>query len=76
MENEKVSEAVFVRVEDWEGLYIDGGLVDQNHTIDLQDSLNGKTVSFKSLPYSETLDEYVMEEGGFPQSYDELLAVK
>lgn len=76
MADEKVQEAVFVRVEEWEGLYIDGELVDENHTIDVQDNLNGKTVSFKSLPYSETLDEYVMEEGGFPQTYTELLTVR
>lgn len=68
-----VSDAIFVRVEDWEGLYIDGQLFDQNSMIDLPWALDGKTVSFKFRRGTDAEDQYIMDEGGFPSTYQELL---
>lgn len=68
-----VSEAVLVRVEDWEGLYINDELVAENHTLDLFYELDGKTLSFHVRNERASDEEYVMNAGGFPSTYDELI---
>lgn len=68
-------EAIFIRATDWEGLYIGGTLVDQNSMLDLAWLLDGKTVSFSIRDASDAVEGYVMEEGGFPQDYEELVAI-
>lgn len=68
-------EAIFVRATDWEGLYIGGSLVDQNGMIDLAWSLDGKTISFRVRDASDAVEGYVMDNGGFPSDYEELVAL-
>lgn len=68
-----VSEAVLVRVDDWEGLYIDDELVSENHTLDLFYELDGKTLHITVRNEKEADESYVMNSGGFPSSYHELI---
>lgn len=68
-------EAIFVRATDYEGLYIGGSLFDQNSMVDLAWDLNGKTVSFRYHEASDALEEYIMDNGGFPETYEELVAI-
>jgi len=67
-------DAVFVRVTDWEGLYIDGRLVEQNSTMDLAWELDGKSVNFRFREGTEEEDRYIMETGGFPTTLEELVS--
>lgn len=73
MENEKVIDAVYVRVDDWEGLYLDGKLYSENNSINLGDELDGKTVSFYYRGYNPADEEYTTNAGNLPETYDELL---
>lgn len=68
-----IQEAVLVRVTDYEGLYLDGRLVEANSSIDLPWALEGLTVNFKLRQGTEADENYVMNVGGFPDTWDELL---
>lgn len=70
---QKIVEAVLVRVTDYEGLYIDDTLVDANSSIDLPWSLDGKTVKFTLREGTEADENYVLNCGGFPETWDELI---
>lgn len=72
-DSEKRSEAVFVRVEDWEGLYIDDRLWSEGNSINLAQELDGRTVSFVYRGYNPADEEYTTNVGNLPDTFDELL---
>lgn len=67
------SEAIYVQVTDWNGLYIDGQLVAEGESFNLPDELDNLTVKFSVRPYNEADENYVLNVGGFPETWDELL---
>lgn len=67
------SEAIYVQVTDWYGLYIDGHLVAEGDSINLPYELENRTVKFTIRPYNEADENYVLNVGGFPETWDELL---
>lgn len=71
-EAQTVVDAVFVVVEEWDGLYIDGKLVGEGDSMSLRDELEGLTVHF-TVRREEADDSYVTNVGGFPETYDELI---
>jgi hypothetical protein len=72
-ETQKISEAVLVRVVDYEALYIDGRLMSAASSIDLPWELDGKTVTFTYRQGTEADENFVMNTGGFPDTWDELI---
>lgn len=72
MENDKVSEAVYVKVEDWEGLYIDDKLVVEGNSIDLAHHLTGRAVYFNYRPFNEADENYTQNVGDLPEYFWEL----
>ena len=72
MTTEKISEAVFVRVEDWEGLYIDDRLYTEGNSINLASELDGKTVSFVYRGYNEADESFTTNVGNLPDTFYEL----
>lgn len=68
-----MQEAIYVQVTDWNGLYIGDYLVAEGESFNLPDELENLTVKFTIRPYHEADDNYVLNVGGFPETYDELL---
>lgn len=68
----KVLDAVYVVVDDWDGLYIDGKLWGEGDSMSLRNELEGLTVHF-TVRRHEADDSYVTNVGGFPDTYDELI---
>lgn len=68
----KIAEAVYVLVDDWNGLYIDGKLVGEGDSMNLPYLLDGKTVQF-DIRDSEADSNYIDNGGGFPETWDELI---
>lgn len=71
MADEKVQEAIYVHVDDWDGLYIDGKLVGEGGSMNLPYLLKG-TLRFIHRTH-EADANYVDNVGGFPDTFDELL---
>jgi hypothetical protein len=67
-----MQEAIYVQVDDWDGLYIDGNLVGEGDSMNLIHLLEGKTLSF-AIRSHEADANYIANVGGFPETYDELL---
>lgn len=74
--------AVLLTTDDWEGLYLDGKLIDQGHTIEEGDSLYYLKLAERynlnsSDFYMEHLEdcpdsEMVLNIGGFPDKLNDL----
>lgn len=62
-----VSEVLYVDVEEWCGLYVDGTLVGEGDGMYLVDELDGLTMTFKRRSDVPSDDACVMEFGGFPK---------
>jgi len=68
--------------DSWEGLFIDGNLIDQGHTLgegradtyllEKSEEYNFKLKDVKSCCVNEKDDEYLMKFGGFPSKLSEL----
>lgn len=59
-----MSEIVLVRADDWEGLYVDGTLLSENHSIDphvILDLVGGKCVYLTSAQ-----DKALCDRGALP----------
>jgi hypothetical protein len=68
-------EAIYVRATDWDGLYIGGTLADEGDSMSLPHELDGKTVKFSLQYSSDAVEDYIMDNGGFPKDYEELVAL-
>lgn len=68
-------EAIYVLADDWNGLYIGGRLVGEGDSMNLPWELDGKTVSFRVRDASDAVEGYIMDNGGFPEYYEELVAI-
>ncbi len=71
MKEEKVLDAVYVHVDDWDGLYIDGKLVGEGDSMNLPYLLNG-TLRF-SHRENDADKNWIDNVGGFPETLDELI---
>jgi len=67
-----IKEAVYVKVDDWDGLYIDGKLVGEGDSLNLPYELDGLTIHW-TIRSHEADSNYVDNTGGFPETWDELL---
>lgn len=68
-------EAIFVRATDWDGLYIGGTLKGEGDSMYLPWELDGKTIKFSVRDASDAVEGYIMDNGGFPKDYEELVAI-
>ncbi len=64
-----MNKLLILTADDWEGLFIDGKLVTEGHSIPLYEfcEVLGIKVDFKEVD-----DEYMCEMGSFPQNLDEI----
>ena len=63
----------YVAGDDWQGLYIDGGLVEENHSIriiDLLEMLEGRGVL--TFDYHEVNQGYLEDLGNLPDKFDDI----
>lgn len=65
-------EAIFVKVDDWDGLYIDGKLAAEGDSMYLPDELDGLTVHFSIRSGRKSDELYVQDNGGFPDDFSTL----
>lgn len=63
----------YVTGDDWQGLYIDGGLVEENHSIRITDLLeileDRKLLTFD---YHEVDQGYLEDLGNLPDNFDDI----
>jgi hypothetical protein len=64
-----MNKLLILTTDDWEGLFIDGKLATEGHSISLYEfcKILGIKVDFKEVD-----DEYMYEMGSFPQNLDEI----
>lgn len=65
-----MSEIVLVRANDWEGLYVDGALISENHSIDphtILDLVGGKCIYLTSAQ-----DHGLCDRGALPATLADL----
>ena len=67
----KIVEAIYVHVDDWDGLYLDGKLAGEGDSMNLPYLLMG-TLKFHHRSH-EADANYIDNVGGFPATFDELL---
>ena len=71
-----MSEIVFVYADDWEGVYLNGELIQQHHSIDAYDLIHrlikvGVTLGSSSCVTSVEAGEWLSDEGCLPDTYEE-----
>jgi hypothetical protein len=80
------NKAILLKVEDWEGLYINGELVQEGHTLNegtsrvkyfikLAKKYNFKIEDMEELYCTEEDEESVMDWGNFPKNIKDLKGV-
>ena len=62
-----------IRCDEWEGVYVNGRLDDENHSIGTRDLPLGKPMTLQLIDASPALEDYVMEQGRLPKTLDEVI---
>jgi len=71
---ELINDVIYIDVEEWCALYINGKLVGEGDGMYLVDELDGLTnMSFNRRAFIPSDEDYVMEFGKFPDNLQELL---
>jgi len=65
-----MSEFTWFIVDEWQGLYKDGELIMQDHS--LHPIYFAKELGITLSNYDDNIDEYLIEHGGFPENIEEL----
>lgn len=68
-EFEKIPKFFILRAEDWQGLYIDGELVHEDHSVDAETLADYAGLDFDTV-YEDGLD--LAYRNGFPQKLSDL----
>ena len=63
----------YVAGDDWQGLYIDGGLVEENHSIRITDLLEMlEDRRLLTFDYHEVNQGYLEDLGNLPDKFDDI----
>lgn len=65
----KIEDIVLVNSDDWQGIYIKGKLVYENHSISCQEFIKHAGLE---CGYRTADEEFVAEQGGLPQDLEEV----
>ena len=57
--------------EDWEGLYVDGVLYVQGHSIDARDIAGAANLKFETTHATEAGSDYLADNGYLPETLEE-----
>jgi len=72
-----MTKIVFVAGEDWQGVYVNGELATENHSVMRYYEMEPvfrliAGVELSRIPQTSALDEYLYENGSLPDTLDEL----
>jgi len=66
----------WIQACEWEGLYVDGKLKEEGHSISVYDVLTALDIPFKQYQLNEKDEDALMDSGYLPKKIDALSSVK
>jgi hypothetical protein len=68
-----MKEVTIVSATEWEGLFIDGKLVGENHSLGWDCLPERDVFSFRRIHANSKVEDILMEKGGFPESLETII---
>lgn len=67
-----MKQVILIQAYDWSGLYVDGSLANQDHSIDIRDLPLNEPISIRIVIANDALENWLQTTAGFPNALEDI----